>query len=262
MEIIGKISKGTKMDQVYISKERVPGFEVGETVLIKPLQKTEIMHRASVFYYNVKTIEPVKNIIVKEIFRNFEYIDNIIITGSFLESGFGFNDIDIILITENKLDLSKIIAYIKTNLGLNAHIISMNYKSLLKGLSIDPLFHLMFNKFISKERIIFKKNKRINYKVLDLYLIKSKILIDNYSILTGKEKYKLTRNLFAIMLFLDNQKITLESVNSQIKQYFGKDAIKRINENMMEKKVFLKGYRKVYDKTFNKIMTGVKNESK
>jgi hypothetical protein len=262
MEIIGKISKGTKMDQIYISKERVPGFEIGETVLIRPIQKKEIAHRTTAFYYNIKSIEPVKNIIIKEIFRNFDYLDNIIITGSFLESGFGFEDIDMILITEAKIDLSKITLYINNNFGLNVHIITMSTKNLLDGLSMDPLFQLMLSNFISKKRIIFKKNKKINYKLLDLYLLKSKILFDNYDFLTGKEKYKLTRNLFAILLFLNNQNITLKSVNSKIKRYFGKDIVKKISENMLEKKAFLKVYKKIYNKTFNKIMNGIKNESK
>ena len=260
MEIIGKISKGTKMDQIYISKERVPGFEVGGTVLIKLIPKTGITSRTNNFHYNIKSIEPIKNIIVKEIFRNFYYLDNVIITGSFLERGFGFNDIDIILITENKLDLSKLNLYIHNNLGLNAHIISIDSKSLLEGLSVDPLFQLMLSRFISKKRVIFKKNNKINYKTLDLHLLKSKILIDNYDFITGKEKYKSTRNLFAILLFLNNQKITLESVNSEINQYFGKDTIRKMNENMLEKRVFLKKYKEIYNKTLNKIMDGIKNE--
>ena len=36
MEIIGKISKGTNMDQIYISKQR-DGMPIGEYVLIKPI---------------------------------------------------------------------------------------------------------------------------------------------------------------------------------------------------------------------------------
>ena len=87
MEIIGRISKGSKMDQIYISKERAPGFEIGESVLIKPILKTEIS-TSNYFFYNVKSIEPIKNIILGRIFNELSHLDNVIITGSFLEKGF------------------------------------------------------------------------------------------------------------------------------------------------------------------------------
>jgi len=63
-----------------------------------------------------------------------------------------------------------------------------------------------------------------------------------------------------VLLKLNNQKITLESVNSEINQYFGKDTIRKMNENMLEKRVFLKKYKEIYNKTLNKIMDGIKNE--
>ena len=37
VELISRISKGTRMDQIYIPKERMPGFELGAVVLIKPV---------------------------------------------------------------------------------------------------------------------------------------------------------------------------------------------------------------------------------
>ena len=250
MEIIGKISKGTKMDQIYISKERIPGFEIGRPVLIKPIQKFEIRP----FYYQVNTLEPVKNLILRELFNYLEHLDNVIITGSFLEKGFEFKDIDIILITNEKLNLSDIKGHIKEEFGIEAHILSLSYKELLEGLSTDPLFELMLSQFVSKKRIIFNKKKRIDYKLLDLHLLKSKTLIDSFEFLSGKEKYKLIRNLIAILLFLGNKKINYKSLNLEIEKQFGDDAIQKIKENRFDKRLFLKKYKSLYDRTFKNIM--------
>jgi len=262
MELIGKISKGTRMDQVYISKQRTPGFEVGKTVLIKSIQTTKDKIKP---YYHIKSIEPIKNLIINKIFNYLEYLDNVIIVGSFLEKGFDFDDIDIILVVDEKnkkLNLSEMKEFIENDLGLESHIICMGYKSLLDGLATDPLFQLMLDKFISKKRIIFKKQRKINYKLLDLYTLKSKILIDNYDFLTGAEKYKLIRNLFAVLLFLDNKKLTLSKIDSKINESFGKDTVIKIKENMLDKSVFLKKYKLKYKEVFNKIMDGIKNEQK
>ena len=258
MEIIGKISKGTKMDQIYISKERVPGFETGRHVLIKPVQE----FKSNPFYYKVKALEPIKNMIIKELFSYLDYLENIIITGSFIEEGFEFKDIDIIIVTDKEINLKEIKIHIENYFGIKAHVLSLTYNNLLSGFSTDPLFELMLSKFISKKRIIFNKKKEINYKLLDLHLLKSKSLIDNFEFLTGKEKYKLLRNLFAILLFLDNKEINSKSLNLEIEKRFGNEAAQKIKENMFDKAQFIKKYKLIYEQTFKKIMAGIKNEQK
>lgn len=246
------------MDQIYISKERLPGFEVGTTVLIKPI--IEKM-KTKPLYYNISNIEPTKVIIIEEILNYFEYIDNVIITGSFLEKGFDFEDIDVILITDKKIDNSNTEIRFKKRFGINVHIISMDFKTLLKGINTDPLFQLMLSKFVSKKRVIFKTKNKINYKLLDLHLLKSKALIDNFDFLAGKEKYKMTRNLFAISLFMDNKKINTEVIDNKINEHFGKNTVKNIKENLVEKD-FLNKYKSSYNRIFNKILDGIKNGSK
>ena len=114
--LMSKISKGTRMDQIYIPKTRAPGFEIGETMLIKPaLQKI----KPKPYYYNISYLEPIKNVMIEEILNYFEHIDNIIITGSFLEKGYDFEDIDIILITDKKTDNQNIERYFKSALGMD-----------------------------------------------------------------------------------------------------------------------------------------------
>jgi hypothetical protein len=256
--LVSKISKGTRMDQIYISKERVPGFELGTSVLIKPiLEKKKI----NPFYYNVNNIEPIKNIIIEEILNYFEGLENVIITGSFLEKSFNFEDIDLILLTDKKIKNKYIEEHFKDSLGINTHVIPMDFKVLLKGLDTDPLFQMMLSKFVSKKRIIFKIKNKINYKLLDLHLLKSELLIKNFYFLTGREKYKFVRNLFAIILFLDEKIISPESIDEEINRYFGNDSVRNIKENLVDKN-FLERYEKLYLGTFKRIMNGVNNGPK
>ena len=158
MEIISKISKGSKMDQIYIPKNRL-GFSTGAYVIIKPLETKKIVERPVL--YNIKKTESIKLTIIMKIFgiigKNYEKCDNIIITGSFLEKGFSFNDIDILIISENTINLKEIKNEIEESIGIKADIMIMNNKTLIMGLATDPLYHMMLSRCISKKRVIYKR---------------------------------------------------------------------------------------------------------
>ncbi len=258
MVLIGKISRGSRMDQVYISKERAPGFEVGATVLIQPVLEKA---KPALYYYSIKHLEPVKVAIVEEVFNYLKHVDNVIIAGSFIEEGFDFEDIDVIVVTEESIDIKSIENHFKSALGIKVHIILLNFKTLLKGIHTDPLFQMLTSKFISRERTIFKTKNVINYKLLDLHLLKSELLITNFYFLTGREKYKFVRNLFAIILFLHKKIISLKSVDKEINRCFGKDSVRNIKENLVDKS-FLAKYEKLYENTFKLVINGVKNGPK
>jgi len=257
MEIISRISKGSKMDQIYIPKNR-SGFSIGSYVIIKSLEKKKITEKP--YFYNIKYIEPIKLEIINKIINIFDkncVYENIIFTGSFLDKGFNFDDIDIILIGEDKLNIKKII---ESKIGIKAHIILLNNKILMKGLETDPIYQMMLSKCIAKKRFIYKVKHKMNYKLLDLHLLKSKTLIENFDILDGNEKYYLTRNLISIFLYLKNKKISKEIVDNEIKKIFNVN-IKEIKQNILGNK-FLKRYKDIYEKTFNEIMKGIKNGAK
>jgi len=263
MELIGKISKGSKMDQIYIPKNRT-GFSSGDYVLIMPLDKKTDKEQFKPYFYNARNVEPVKFKILEEIFNLIEKKinpENIIITGSFLETGFKFNDLDILIITENKFNPDYIKNQIESITGIKTHIIVLNNKTLISGLSSDPLYSLMLSKCISKNRLIFNVKTQINYKILDLNLLKSKTLIDNFDILNGNEKYYFTLNMMSIFLFIQEKKLSKEIINKEIESIF-KIKINELKENLIEKNKFLKNYKLIYNKTFNLIMEGIKNEQK
>jgi len=255
--LAGKISKGTLMDQIYIPKERPLGFEIGTHVIIKPTFEEEEIKPV---YCNIDKLESVKVMVMQKIFSELDFADNIIITGSFLEKGFQFNDIDVILIDGRKIDSNKIELNLGRLLGLEFHITVLDYPSLLKGLETDPLYQAMLSRYIAKKRIIMKYKNEINYKVLDLHLLKSKPLMENFDYLTGNQKYGMTRNLIAIFLFLNNRKVSNEAINNEIKKLL-KEETENIKQNVINKAIFLKEYKGLYNKIFSRILDGVKNGS-
>lgn len=267
MEIIGRISKGSRMDQIYLPKNRA-GFGAGEYVIISPLER-QIGEKEKLrpYFYNVKELEPIKARIIENIFSLIDKktdSENIIITGSFLEKGFRFNDIDILIINKKKIETESIKEDIQKAVGIKTHIIALDSKTLLYGLSTDPFYSMMLSKCVAKKRIIFHNKRVINYKLLDLNLMKSKTLIDNFEIYNGNEKYYFIRNMISILLFIQGKSITNETVNNEIEKIF-KVKIRDIKENLLEKQAFLKNYRRIYDNIFNLVLDKIdesKNEQK
>ena len=252
MELIARISKGSRMDQVYIPKNRI-GFPAGGYVVVKPLESEKQAER--LYFYNTENLEPVKLEIIKGIMAvidNSISNENVIITGSFVEQGFHFNDIDILLICESKANAGFIENAIENKIKVKTHIILLNSKALVEGLSTDPLYRMMLSKCIAKKRFIYKAKNRINYKILDLHLLKSRALIDNFDLLEGNEKYYLTRNMIAICLFLENKKIGKGEVDKKIIEIFSLKGVNEIKRNMLEKRKFLRAYKIIHKKTFER----------
>lgn len=264
MEIIAKVSKGSLMDQIYIPKNR-EGMEAGSYVVVTPLMK-KIKQESSLYFYKTEELSEIKIILLKKIVSLIgsylrEY-QNIIIAGSILEQGFNFNDIDIIIVTNHGKIPPIIEKEIEQKLSVKLHIISMTYKELIAGLKTDPLYQLILSKYISTNRLIYTAKKEINYKLLDLHLLKSKILPDNFDILSGKEKYNLTRNIIAIKLFIENKKMTNEILNEFIISAFKLNNIEELKNNIIEKNNFINIYKKIYNDLYIKILKGIENGSK
>lgn len=269
IELISRISKGSRMDQIYISKNR-SGFAVGNYVVITALEGSESGEGAAKkaskpYFYGIKQIEPIKLSIIEEIFRivdkNHPENKNIIITGSFLEKGFEFNDIDIILLSDKKAETEDLKEKIEEYLGINAHILLLDEGSLREGIASDPLYENMLSRCISKNRFVFNIARKINPQILDFHLLKSKALIDGFDILVGKEKYYLVKNMISILLFIKGEKINNEKIDSKIKEIFGISS-EKIKDNILDKRDFLRKYKKAYELVFRRIMKEIKNQEK
>ncbi|MEK6867901.1 MAG: hypothetical protein AABX98_03705 [Nanoarchaeota archaeon] len=259
MEIISKVSKGTKMDQIYIPKNRV-GFDIGNYVKIVPVIKPK---RLSFFYYNVLNIEPLKISVITEIVSIIEkhlQPENIIITGSFLDNGFLFDDIDILLITDQNEKEKIIKEKIESKVKVKIHFILMTNTIFNKKIKIDPILTMMLSKCITTTRLIPIKEREIIYHLLDLQLLSCETFPLNYDFYSGKEKYYYIRNMITIKVFLEGDKISKEEIDKRIEKDF-KIKVEEIKQNIIEdKEAFIKIFKIIYQKTFNKIMGAIPKE--
>mgnify|MGYP001560200809 FL=1 len=64
-QLISKVSRGTRLDQIYIPKNRV-GFPVGGYVLVKPLRSQQPFLKPH--YYGLHGLEPIKVAVAQRIF--------------------------------------------------------------------------------------------------------------------------------------------------------------------------------------------------
>ncbi len=260
MEISGRVSKGSRMDQIYIPKNR-SGLAIGSYVVIKPVIEPKFGDKPCL--YNLQYLEPIKLEIIKRVMGLIDdYVENVIITGSFLNKGFNFGDLDVLLITNERVNGLNIENKLYSDLGIKTHLIIINSKSFVGGLESDPLFEMMLSRCVSKKRLILNPKRKIDYRLLDLHLLKSKALIDNFDVLSGDEKYYLTRNMIAIALFLQNKKIGVDIVDKKITRIFGLKSIGLIKKNTLNKSDFLSQYKKEYNNLFNKILGGIQNGAK
>ncbi len=266
VKLIGRISKGSRMDQVYLPKSRL-GLAVGEYVTVQPLEKEPKKgSKTKRYLYGINYLEPVKLEIAEKVFslleRKIGQYENIIITGSFLEKGFSFNDLDILLISEEKANIWWLTRELEKLTGIKIHLIQLSRADLIKGLARDPLYQLMLSQCLARKRMIYRINHVIDYKLLDLQLLQSKLLPENFDALGGKEKYYLTRNLAAIRTYLRGGNVKKEEIERLIMEQFLLSDISLIKENMISKQSFLAEYKKLYDQTFRLILGGIKNAAK
>ncbi len=259
MELISKVSKGSKMDQIYIPKKRV-GFAVGNYVKIVPVIKPK---KPSFFYYNLPIIEPLKINIITEVVSLIEKQlnqENIIIAGSFLDKGFLFDDLDILLITkemQKELRVNIIKEEIEKKVRIRIHLIQMTNEQLTRKMSIDPILIMMLSRCITTARLLPIKKREIVYNLLDIQLLSCETFGLNYDNYRGKEKYYYTRKLMTIKEFLEGGKITQEEINKKIEKEFN-SKIEEIKQNTIEDKgAFIKKFKKIYQETFNQIMEAI-----
>lgn len=182
-------------------------------------------------------------------------------TGSFLDKGFTFHDIDVMIISKEKANTTHIKEKLNKNICTGFHLIPINNQTLIKGLSTDPLYRSMLSRCVSKKRFIYPTKPRINYKLLDLHLLKSRLFIDNFNDLSGNEKYKLLTNLISIKEFIAKKEVSKTRIDTVINKLFGEETVQKTKNNQLSKD-FLDKYKKVYEDTKNKLLKGIENESK
>ncbi len=254
MEFIGKVSKGSRMNQVYIPKHRLTP---GEYVLISPAIEKPA---PSIFTHNAE-LPDAKKLIIERVFaiiRENSEPENIFINGSFLDKGYGFDDLDIIIIglKKNSAEIRKRIVEFS---DIRPHLIFMDYRELQKSMNHDPVFELSMSRYVSMKRYVTRKKREIHYKFLDLALLKGKEFTNNFEVLNNKEIYKYLRNIIAISLFLDGKALTYPKINKDIEQIF-RIKIDGPGNFAGKWKIIAKNYKTLYKNLESRIFDSFKQE--
>ena len=262
--LIKRISKGARFNQIYLQKNEGAGFEPGKSVVISPLENI-ISKEPPIFEYNVK-LESLKREIVKLVFKIVDshgHYGNIIITGSFLDEGFNFEDIDIIIINSVNIEKDEIKNTIERNTGINTHLTLIDSESFNRGIRRDPLFRLMIDRYVSTKRAIFRNDRELNYKLLDIHLLKNKNLIEGYDLFSIKQRKKLLRDFISIKLFSENKKVTIKSIEKETNMLFGRDIIENLfyYGNNEEKHKFIAKLKKEFNKLEEHILKNVTKQA-
>src|SRR3989338_6612550 len=160
LQLISKVSKGTKMDQIYLTKNRA-GMQPGSYVIVQEVPT--LQPSVHPVLYGVSRIEPIKMRVIQEIFTLLEKMmppHTCIIGGSFLNKGFNFEDIDMFIIAENILSAKYLGSTMHDKFGIAMHIVPLTPQEYEAARKAEPLLNLALSKCVSSKRLP-RGNKRV-----------------------------------------------------------------------------------------------------
>ncbi|MBI3035783.1 hypothetical protein HYY71_05670 [Candidatus Woesearchaeota archaeon] len=120
------------------------------------------------------------------------------------------------------------------------------------------------DRYVSAKRAISRKDREINYKLLDIYLLKNKNLIEGYDLFSIKQRKKLLRDFVSIKLFSENKEVTIENIEKETNRLFGRDIIESLfyYGNNEEKHKFIAKLKKEFNKLEKYILKNHENSQK
>jgi len=189
--------------------------------------------------YNPKN-RAIENQIKKTILKNIVQVEAIIVIGSAIQTSYNkYNDIDIIIVTKNKIwdkiyEREEIIYNLEKDskkIGLNLDIQIISKKALLNSYSKNPSLIYQLKDY----KVIYGKiniPKKIELSKLDL-LMKLDWSEPTHK-LDGRELYECIRNLWLVKLLMkkviDNEKLYSEIINE-----LGRNLIIKLKNNKASK---------------------------
>src|SRR3989338_7492930 len=237
-----KVSKGGRFNQIYIPKNMENLIEVGDEVEVRLIKK-----QISLFYSkNLKKLSQFKENLIKDIF-------------SFLTEKIGYNDIDVVAITDKKSENLEEAAYNKLieKFNLKFHVLAIEENRFWHLLKSCPLTMAMFSSFIcskpikiSDERVIDKKHIRFLLMMpYDLLEIK----------LNSRSFFDSLRRLATIERFLKNKSLEMNAINDELKTSINDLLYKKIKNNEEIDKSSIEILRKIIKLKLNIIEKLIRN---
>lgn len=230
VKFVHKVSRGSKFNQVYIPKENEKEFEPGDIVEVRLLKKDVRIYYSK----NLKKLTEFKEKLVKEIFgflMNYKGIEQIFIFGSFLTKKIDYNDIDILILTEENSNFEKIVYSDLINMfNLKFHLISFNEERLKNLLEICPLTRSMFYYYVSNKEFKIPKEIKINDKHIKFLLMMPEDLL-KVNLDYGIEYYNVLRKLYAIENFLIGKEIPPDEIDDHLESVIDKRKLDLLKRN-------------------------------
>ena len=217
-KFIHKVSRGSRYNQIYIPKEMIEFFHVGDIVRVELLKK-----KTELFCSNVKGLSKFKERLIKEIFSflsKFKEINQIFLVGSFLTEKIDYRDIDLIIIKKNGNDNLEEKAYngLVDKFNLKFHVISIPENKLLELAQICPLIRSMLYHSISNKKFNLP-NKKIDMRHIEFLLMMPEDLLEIRA--SSRVFYDNIRRLEAIENFLNDKELSPEEIIRELRLILG-----------------------------------------
>lgn len=239
-----RVSKGSRFNQIYIPKEMEKIFEVGDAVKVELIRK-----KIKIFAENVR-LNDFKEKLIREIFSFLSRfnIKQIFFIGSFLSQKIDYRDIDIFIISDEKIE-AEIYEKLSEKFSLKFHLITIPEPKFKILSEICPLTRSMLYSYASNKEYKLPKQRidknHINFLLMmpeDLLKIQAGIRIF----------YDNIRRLITIERFLDNKELNSEKINSELKLLLGR-LFEYSKENNEITKEIIEKFRKIIKLKLNLI---------
>ncbi|MBW2974311.1 hypothetical protein KY366_01205 [Candidatus Woesearchaeota archaeon] len=253
-----KVSKGSRFNQIYVPKYLEDDIGVGDEVEVRLIKK----HAELYYSKGLKELSGFKERLIKDVFSflsRFDNILNIFLVGSFLFRKIDYGDIDIVIITENKIRNFDELVYnqLTNKFNLKFHILSIEKKRFESLLKACPLTRAMFNIYISDKRVSLERKKIIDNNHLRFLLMMPEDLLEIR--LNNRIFFDNLRRLITIERFLYNKRLNLDEINSELRNLMGARKYERMknNEEIEEGKIKdIREIMKIKIKKINEMIQG------
>lgn len=249
MKFVHKVSKGSRFNQIYVPKDMENIFEVGDIVEVKLLKKN-----IQLFYSkNIQKLSEFKERLIKEIFfilKDLKEIKQIFIVGSFLTQRIEYNDIDVVIMTDNKKIEEIVYNKLINKFNLKFHVISITKNDLMSLEQICPLTRSMFYYNISNKKFEIL-NKKIDKKHIKFLLMMPEDLLEIN--VNSRVFYDNMRRLMTIERFLENKDGDPSKIDDELKILVGEFLFLQIRNNENIDKKIIKKLREIIKVKLDKI---------
>jgi len=251
MGFVGKVSKGSVFNQIYIPKNLRWEFEAGSLVEVKLLEKR--LHYSRKF-----AISEFKEKLIKEIFSFLESfgVKQIIIAGSFLKEKIDYRDIDLLLVVDRRGEKFENVVYKKLieKLNLKFHLLFFDEESFIKLQESCPLTRSMLYYSISNKKIE-KRGRKIDENHIKFLLMMPEDLLKIK--VNTRVFYDSLRRLVAIEKFLSSKEEDPSEINKDLKDELGV-LYKEIRDNEIIEEAGIVRLRKIIQNKILKIRKMIK----